>query len=110
LIYNDNDLLTLYCQAVAALGLAAPPYLLILKDAIGGLEQTIVYGLRFTGATSAFLLLVHFIAANARVVPPRHRGDKVSLAPVHAQHALSLLFTAHQVRRYATRVPAHITI
>lgn len=98
LVFDDNALLVLYCQAVAAVGLAAPLYLLLLQEALGGVEQTLVYGMRATSAASAFLLLVHFVTANMNlrlVLLPRERKPQ---APMHAQHALSLLFTTHQAR------------
>jgi hypothetical protein len=105
LLYDDSALLFLYCQAAAALGLVAPLYLLILQEPLGGLANTMAYGLRATGGASAFLALVHFIAAatppptgGARALGPARRGPA---APVHAQHALSLLWTTHQARRLA---------
>lgn len=67
------------------------------QEALGGLENTLVYGLRTTAAASAFLLLVHFAAGNAVVVAPRLPRERAPQAPAHAQHALSLLFTTYQV-------------
>jgi hypothetical protein len=97
LIFDDSALLTLYSQAAAGLGLGLPLYLLILKDAFGGMGRTLVYGMRATSAASAFLLAVHFIAANAVVRMPKLPNEKKPIAPLHAQHALSLLFTTHLV-------------
>ncbi|KAI8463611.1 MAG: hypothetical protein J3K34DRAFT_443244 [Monoraphidium minutum] len=97
LLFDDNSLLALYCQAVAALGVAAPLYLLLLQEALGGLEATLHYGLRATAMASAFLYVVHFIAGNLRVVMPRLPREKKPLARMHAQHALSLLFTTYQM-------------
>lgn len=96
-LFDDSSLLSFYCQAAAALGLAMPPYLLLLQDAIGGQQRALVYGLRATGAACGFLFLVHFAAANAVIVVPAHQLAKRPAAPLHAQHALSLLFGAQQM-------------
>jgi hypothetical protein len=69
----------------------------INQEALGGIPAVLTYGLRASGAASAFLMLVHFVAANAVVRLPALPRDPKPMAPVHAQHALSLLFTTHQV-------------
>jgi len=97
LLFDDSALATHYSQGAAGLGLLIPLYLLLLKDALGGMQQTLIYGLRSTSLASAFLLLVHFVAANSVVRMPRFAREKKPMAPIHAQHALSLLFTTHQV-------------
>jgi hypothetical protein len=98
LLFDDSSLLSLYCQAVAAVGLAAPIYLLaFFQEVLGGAAPALTWGLRATGGASAFLLLVHFVAANAVVRMPRSPAERKPMAPMHAQHALSLLFTTHQV-------------
>ncbi|GBF95141.1 hypothetical protein Rsub_07725 [Raphidocelis subcapitata] len=97
LLYDDSSLLALYCQAVAVVGVVAPLYLLMLQGALGGTQAVLTYGLRATGATSSFLMLVHFVCANAVVRLPRLPREKKPMAPVHAQHSLSLLFSTHQM-------------